>query len=313
MRCMKALLITGLVLGLALPAGAISFSQPWNGPIVMHLTNWDMGTIWTGPAGTYLNVNVGPLPPGLVRTASPGSLPGEDGWGVFRVDQILAGKVVGPNNIDALATILWSNGDGGRELVGMFAGLTDVNVIINPDGSFRVQSVGMVYEFWDQPFASFNDGAPGSAGRGGLLTYASVGTPGGVAGAVLWIGGTSSPGFLGNVGGAPPDIEFDSTFNPNAVPPFGAGTAYVFYDVLYGASGVALDTNFFVGASSVGPETADMSLQITTTVNNSPIPAFDWTALSSDPLDTFFVPEPVTMAGMLLGVGCLGRYIRKRR
>ncbi len=40
----------------------------------------------------------------------------------------------------------------------------------------------------------------------------------------------------------------------------------------------------------------------------------NWIVYTPDPADMIAaVPEPVTMAGLMLAIGCVGRYIRKRR
>ena len=49
------------------------------------------------------------------------------------------------------------------------------------------------------------------------------------------------------------------------------------------------------------------------TTNLVPDQSLVWSFTSDDPVRGNMVPEPVTMCGMLLGIGCLGRYIRKRR
>ncbi|MCX5677117.1 MAG: PEP-CTERM sorting domain-containing protein [Planctomycetota bacterium] len=328
MRHLLVLLIVGLVLVVSSPAWAVSiaFNQPWNGPIVLHLTNYDMGTIYSGPPGTYGRIDTAA---GLLAFTTAGGTVskapvnmGDDGWGVFRVDQILTAKVLGPNQIQATGTELWANGNGGAELVGMFHGLYDVNLRINPDGSQTVDSKGMLYDFYAQTLGTFNPSL-GSAGRIGPGAYTTVGLPGLVAGASNWVGGAAATGFIAPLTGiAPPDIEQKSGFDPALAVPFAAGRADVFFNVLHGDLGpgkpTTLDTNFFKGTDSTGPTTADIYLAITTYGNNvGNVPGafggFDWTVTSSDPASAFIVPEPVTMAGLLMGIGCLGRYIRKRR
>ncbi|KPK49026.1 MAG: hypothetical protein AMK72_05565 [Planctomycetes bacterium SM23_25] len=323
MRCFKLLLMGGIVLALSMPALGITFNQPWNGPLVMHVTNWDMGTIWTGVPGTYCPATVPPLG----RIAPPGAIGGEDGWGLVRIDTIHKGMATGPNTIimDPVDPApLWVHGQDGRELAGIFWGLTDVNVQIGA-ASFTTESVGMQFEIWDQPVTSFNGGVPGSAGRSLVNPnqYLTVGTPGGVVGASLWVSGASSPGFVGALCPMGPDVEFVSTFNPNLAVGKLAGSANVYFDLTGGdwgplptPTGMTMDTNFFQGTDIAGnPEDADWYLQITAYSNNpANVPGgFDWTATSSDPITTEVIPEPITMAGMLLGIGCLGRYVRRRR
>ncbi|MBE3096611.1 MAG: PEP-CTERM sorting domain-containing protein [Planctomycetes bacterium] len=327
MRWSTLLLIGGLVVALSSPAWAVSinFTQPWSGPIVLHLTNYDMGTVYGGaPAGTYARVDTVAgmaaftAAGGTVSTA-PGSVAGEDGWGVFRIDQILTAVVLGPNQIQATGTTLWANGMGGAELVGMFHGLNDVNIRINPDGSQTVDSVGMLYDFYAQTLGTFNPNQ-GSAGRTGAGAYLTVGGPGGVGGASNWVGGDAATGFIAPLTGvAPPNIEQKSGFDPTLAVPFAAGRADVFFDVHHGDLGpgmpTTLDTNFYKGNDTNGPTTADIYLAITTYGNNVlNVPGgFDWTVTSSDPASAYLVPEPVTMASLFLGIGCLSRYIRKRR
>ncbi|MBE3096615.1 MAG: PEP-CTERM sorting domain-containing protein [Planctomycetes bacterium] len=303
-------------------AGAINFTQPWSGPIVLHLTDYDMSTVYSGPAGIYPRIDtaaglaVFTAAGGIVSTA-PGSVAGEDGWGVFTVDQILTGTVLGPNSIQATGTILWSNGQDGAELVGMFYGLNDVNLRINVDGSQTVDSAGMLYDFYAQTLGTFNPNQ-GSAGRTGAGAYLTVGGPGGVGGASNWVGGDAATGFIAPLTGvAPPNIEQKSGFDPTLAVPFAAGRADVFFDVTRGDLGpgmpVTLDTNFFQGADSTGPTTADIYLAITTYANNPKnVPGgFDWTVTSSDPASTSVTPEPATM--VLVALGGLGVLFGRKR
>ena len=128
MRYCKLFLMGGIVLALSVPAWAITFTQPWNGPVVMHVHNVAMGATYTGQLnvgggtqaayngtnwynyGTGLyDLTASPLytPVQAVANAATGAKPGENGWGLVQIDTIYGGEDNGFNNIGQLTTKLW--------------------------------------------------------------------------------------------------------------------------------------------------------------------------------------------------------------
>ena len=189
----------------------------------------------------------------------------------------------------------------------------------------------LLYDQKFNTFANAGGAAKGSVDRIGT-GYDGIG-PNSVDGtAVPWMHAWSSPGFLGSYNdvngngvwdlGEPTWVgvtEFEGHFNPNALisAPAGYAEFYVDVDPAVGQGGAwYAPGDCYTGT---GGETADLRFIITVTANNPlNIPAppgggSDWTVTTTDDVDGFMVPEPVTMAGLLLGIGCLGRYVRKRR
>ena len=67
--------------------------------------------------------------------------------------------------------------------------------------------------------------------------------------------------------------------------------------------------SMFLGGDTPNDGTVDWRVVFT----GKPDPTGQFLVLSDDPIDTVVIPEPVTMASLFLGIGCLSRYIRKRR
>ena len=352
MRCLTLLLIGGLVLAVSTPAWAITFTQFWDGPVVMHVHNVAMGATYTGMlnvgGGTqaawngtnWYNYGTGlydlassPLytPAQAVSNAATGAKPGEGGWGLVQIDQIFAGLNAGGNNIVQLGTLLWQTGPAvvGKELVATYFNRTDLGVTFL-DTTYLHQAFEYnndTFQIWEQPSGTAGVllGAAGSGEAGGgpvgtgRLTlagvpidkyvgigYDSAGAQ--LAGATLVLSGIGEVGYFGTLANTTGIADF------TVLGGTGSGGADQFYSATGGTEQLFWDTNFFT-PTKVGGNPADLRIHVT----DSPIlvkltPTYDWLTSSSDPLTgDRTIPEPVTMAGLLLGIGCLGRYIRKRR
>ena len=302
MRAMKIIVAAGLILALSGSAWAITFNQTWNGPVIFHITSRDSGTIYNG-----------------APIKGPGSLPGEDSWGVFSIDSIEKAMAVGPNNITGLGEPLWSaNTTDGKELVGMLYGEQDLGHS-TVGAQQHIEGVGVNVTVFEQTFGLYNKGIPGSAAR--VMTspgeYVSIGDD---VSSSLWLSGTSTPGFLGSL--FPGVTEFVGTYDYSVPTGSVSGSAHMYLSVGavdydgdgnpdVGSANQSYDTNFFQG--SLG--SADFSLDMTTYQNNptNTPGGFDWTVTNSDPLKGWVVPEPLTMLSVFGAVVGIGGYIRKRR
>lgn len=361
MRLIKIFVVLGLVVAFAVPASAIT--MPPTGPIKFIVEAFDSGTNYSGvPLGGAV---VGPgaldaLIPGSA-TGPLGGLPaggaqpfGEDSWGVFQVKVIEDATIItqpppGPGSINGPGgTAYWVSGAGNEELFATFWGEYDTSVIVDLAGTQTVTGTNVNFALWAQTsgaadaattaFAGSTTpfGDLGSAARLGATgeTYVGVGVPGGVAGATLWLTGTSTSGFF--PGTLDPTASFLSVFNPGGLLPGGiTGSSSAWLSVGpvdadgdgavddVGVMNSLFDTNFFLATDGSGTQ-ADLSFQITTrgnNVSNTPgggippkPPTFDWTVTTeSGTVTGVTVPEPITMLGLLLGVGSLGGYIRRRR
>lgn len=312
-RYCKLLLMGGIVLALTMPASAITLVTGENN---FKIINRDNGTVYynIGPKGAWIGdpVNVANgvaiLDAYLPKDIAVGRrFASEDSWGIAHTTDI--------HDVDG--TVIWQSLSANTELTWMFHSATDYYAEVSDGvGSVHTDSVGLIAELWEEPKLG---GTPinmtkGSPWRTGLSTYT------GATEGTMLLQLTSAPGFLhvaGDFGG--PLAEFESIFN--AVSNSSSGTAY--FDVTGGTMASFFDTNTITSTAGQinGVPNADAWIQFTATAaSDGPnpsklggIPPYDWLVTSEDPVRTNVIPEPMTMAGLLLGVGCLGRYIRKRR
>ena len=329
------LLVGGMVFGVAGLAYAtptkIPIRHAYQGPWLMHVTDWGMGTVYdaTGTAISKTAVPDEPIQIGKtyytsdwdlpVLLSTAGGKPGETGWGLVQVDTIYpaewlshANNSIG--NPDVLNPLYFS-GDAGVEMIGMYANRQDVAVTFNADASQTFEYKGDTLEFFLQPAGRFDTGDAGSAGRiVGQDKYVTAGydaagnqyadaekvwtlklEPGyfgtkdeteGVS--LFYAGGGltgSSDEFLSFTGGGTDEVNWAlDAFHP-----------FKFKDD--DGDGV----NDFLWS--------DIRVHVTTT----PSEQMDWLVSSSDPVTGTVVPEPVTMAGLMLGIGSLVGYVRRRR
>lgn len=326
-RNVRFLVAFGLVLAVSGMAGAVGIPMRGTGPIVSHLTNYDDGVVYDYNNG-FLADNITPIAagqqydPSLVKKAFSGYKldPGESTWGIFKIDQALLGAITGPNTITPTGSnVLYTDGDAGIEVVGIFYGRFDVSVSFSVDPYTQamtqvIRSSGDNFEVFTQPTGTYDDGNAGAMARVVSNEYAGVGYDGAgtntlLPGAQLVLTGTTQSGLV--------SYDSMSTFTPSG-PNTGSGTFSQFWSVGAVAGTAALgsdnawwDTNVFPNGGAmafVDGTTADFRLQGTTSPTNK-----QWLVSSSDPLTGAFVPEPLTMLGVFMAVGSLGGYIRKRR
>jgi len=120
------------------------------------------------------------------------------------------------------------------------------------------------------------------------------------------------------------DVEGRAHFAFDAVTGTGSGDVDAFYSVIGGDQADWWDgPEVAIGNSEYGIFTpqrfltaefdgADFRVHAT----NSPVARtalFDWLTQSSDPVTAHLIPEPMTMLGVLTGIGGLAGYVRKRR
>ena len=334
MRYRKLLLLGGIVLALAMPAQAITLRI---GGVEFWIEDRDNGTeYWVpgAPIGVANNPAAGVLamdlaggtPPvggysSLVDGAWwPGTAIGktEDSWGIARTDLI---KTTG-------GTVLWSATTANTELVWLFYGAEDFYAE-NQDGmgyDVLTASVHLRAELWEEPIGgtAINLGA-GSPNRTGFNTYTGV-----TEGTQLLVL-DSVPGFIRTINpgtGLPtkggPATEFETQFNSYSFTGqglsyfdvtggtmqanFDLGTIYTLASVINGVPNCDAWAKFDSYPSPDGPNPTDPTAPGYTGVG-----PYDWLVKTGGQVHMDYVPEPVTMAGLLLGIGCLGSYIRKRR
>ena len=346
-KLITMLIVAAFALTISATAQAGSFSSTgWNVPTVMHASDYDAGTVWRALDGTDPLPGIYNDPHNELLCVAPNGVDyGEDTWGIMSIDSIHEGFILTNHTAIKLTPSLpdlWSVGDDGMELWGIFYGHKDTQVIINPDGSQISYGSGIQFDIWAQPVGSFTGGpngvhAPlgwGSADRLAQDKYAGVGydAAGNIIGTTTTPGDTSDDAFLWmTMAGAPgffssqPAASFNGTYYPGGGGPQGvddAGGAKLWGEfddpgvgdvagVDYGTANATYDLDWY--HSGFTSDKADIRLQIDTEVNTAYSADFDWLVTSSDPLQTYAVPEPVTMLGVFMGISGLAGYVRKRR
>jgi hypothetical protein len=279
------------------------------GGFVIKLFNFDMGTVYAplgvpgtaagyGENGTGTQTVAGGITTlnGLPQGAATGAEPGEDSWGIAKVEGIF----------DTAGGRIWSEAGKGQELTIMFYGAQDFYVQQESFGFQEINSVNFHVDLWLQNFSdpgytAYNPSL-GSGGRNSLNSYDNV-TDG-----TLLLSTVSAAGFLfadGTYGGQA--AEFRSNFNAGSG---GLGQSYL--NVTGGSMAYNFDTNSVTSAFS-GGNTADLFAAFTTDLTD----VSDWLVSSQDPVRGRFiaVPEPSTYgliaAGALLGMVAMRR-MKKR-
>jgi len=300
------------------------------GPVTIKLTNFDVGSLYPigiGPTGysglpapadgggeaagvAALDAAALITPPGALplgpwmSPGGPGPGPGmEDTWGIGKITRIE----------DPALDAVWTTLGKGHELNMIFYAEQDIYVEtqgIGPDQ--RIDGVGLRVDVYRNPTGSFSALA-GTAGRGAANTYA------GITGGVLELSMVSLPGYINIAGvGAGLATQFESRFNP--VTTTGDGEAFV--ELIAGTNsygqfntdGWAMPAPNAAVLGGLGFDlTADLRLQFDTSPNL--LAGTDWLVTSDDPVkgNVLLIPEPLTMMAVVLGIGGLGGYIRKRR
>ncbi|MHC4715875.1 MAG: PEP-CTERM sorting domain-containing protein [Planctomycetota bacterium] len=253
--------LLALTIGLTGQAGRADIVLPET-DFVMNLRNFHMSATYDRQGNK-------------VRDAV-GAQPGEDAWGIYKVTSIT----------DAGANVLWADGDGGREVAGVFYGIQDMAVTYDHiDAEWTILSTNMTLDLWDNPHGSL-DATLGSAGRIGAAGYAGITDVGGtmILRALSRVGG---PGF-----GLP---ELDTVVNAP-----GYGDLRAWADVIGGTQQADFDTD-----SQLGGTDLYLSADI------FPGTVADWQCGSSDPIAGRFIPEPCTIA--VLAGGMVALLSRRKR
>ena len=332
MRTLAAVAALGLFL--AVTGIASASAPPFTGTFYAHMDNYDASRMYTGK----LADKVTPVTPGVTYTPAQldyfqptnADSPLETSWGVFRFQMVLEGEVTGPNTITKVAppNTLWIEGDGNRELVGMFYDRRDISVTFTDVGHVDgdavipnealyyqiIKSNDTKYKLWYQPFGSYDNGMGGPDARTGIDAYPTIGD---VAGFTTRV-----------VEGVDADDIF-TTFDPAMYVTNLAGNTTVLpsttntYVLLTAgpwmqpSNGVWFDDAFPLGGA-MAPN-AHLSLNSTlkpTDKPNDTNPLLTaWDVASSDPITGHVevIPEPVTMLGVFAGISGLVGYLRKRR
>jgi len=299
MRVTKCVLAVGVILALAVPASAITFPASFNGgPVQIKFTNLDTGTLYDVGSG-----NVGPIVGEAAMNALPVLVPvpnrfgDEDSWGIARVSEI----------DDANGNAIWSRVTASDEIVGVFWGEQDTyfsQTVVGVTTAQEIHGVGYKIAFFDVPGNQVVT-LPGTfttAGRTAEDVVTGLNTLPGTT--LLWT--------LNSVPGkneAFPTDEFFTTFFPPGNS-FGGENAF---GGMYADVGTI---NLFGGGTLTGPDNSRFIGLPSWDINfTGVLPSTTNTGFlvrSNDPINAEVVPEPFSMAGMLLGLGTLVGYARRR-
>jgi hypothetical protein len=292
--------------------------------ITIKLGNYDVGTQYpvptpttghsgmpfaTDPAGVCAGAAAVDLIPGQVLT--PNAIAGtycpgiEDTWGIFKITRIE----------DPLGHSVWTPAVKGHQLNVLFYGEQDIYVEMMDAANTRINGVGLHIDIYSGPLLL--DATPGPGGRNMVAnTYPTVNQEG----QTLELSTYSLPGFINGVGiGAGLATEFESRFNFTSL----KGEGDVFLEISGGASAFLFDGDLNgvpdyvamdpANAAILGPLGYDLRADISFEFETDPSTVADWLVESDDPMKTQYVPEPITMLGLFMGLGGVGAYIRKRR
>lgn len=297
MNVSRYVLAVAVVLALVVPASALTINYA-GGPVQMKFTNLDTGTLYNVGAG-----NQGPFIgeatlDGLTQLAPPNRFGIEDSWGIARMSEI----------DDSLGNILWSRATSPNELVGIFWGERDTylnQTVVNGQTAQEIHGVGVKIAFYEVPGNQV-------VNLPGVFTTADR-TAEDVVTGLNTLPGTTLLWTLNSIPGketAYPTDEFFTTFFPpgssfGGLNSFGGMYADVGTISLFGGGTLTgSQNNMFAGSPS-------WDINFTGVLPSAGNTGF--LVRSNDPIDAnIAIPEPMTMAGLLLGLGTLVGYVRKR-
>jgi len=159
---MKRLILAAAALAVPLvTTSAHALTLNYKGPISIHITAFDEGVLYQRTSATDAGVAPAGAVNGLTQSAPPvKGNPGEDTWGIFLVDSILAN--------DGSNTVLYDRATASTLLTGLIWGGTDVAVqtgtnfvtvgsppTVPPDFETVITS-GSQIAVWEQNAAGFN-------------------------------------------------------------------------------------------------------------------------------------------------------------
>lgn len=335
MRVIKLLGVAVLVLAVSEAAWAITLPTYSLGTVQVKSRNQDNGSAYFindpeafatgGVGGTSLfGVALDPdnLPASVTQLKPLGAVPQEnsqeleDTWGILHLYFIKQGELVGANTQVAgtPGALAWDNSNGGEDtwIVGIFYGGNDTSVTFNNTNNataLNIDTVGVKFELWAVDKAALSASAVannvGPIDPENLVDFDALNRTADnrYAG---WVDGVG----IKLVSGESTEFTFDGTISNNGLSFDGQTTAY--FDI---------DENDPTGLWNAAWGSTP---QLVSLVNNVLSDAYftwdlgvsnrDWNVASTDLGGvSAVIPEPLTMIGLVLAVGSVGGYIRRRR
>lgn len=332
MHAWRIVAAVGLVLALSGSAWAVtvpSFAgtgDVLNGFMAGHFYTRDreQSTAYLGADGAYSAVNptaaftgpgslteIHPAGAFMTRSGTGGGL--EDVWGIFALRVLDAGAMFSPGTpfadifrkLPVDVSYEWADMTnamtGDTALVGVFYDGWTNSVVLGGGGTtLETRSTGIKFELWavDKAAVNLEGGSQGPHFDANWRTAANRYTTWVTGGGTLLLSGTSTFNrFVGTQLSSDPNaLAFD-------------GSSVTYFDVPTGGPGL---WNKLIGPGNyyTDPNGGIADIKLTYDID----PGLNGWAVNShdDGGFTFAVPEPLTVLGVLVSVGSLGRYIRRR-
>lgn len=324
MRILKLAVIVGFLAALVVPASALTLPSYFGGVNYLKSRNEDSGSLYfisdpalfaaSGGFGhAYTQAEIAAANSGITKIQSVGGIGNEDSWGIVRMYHIETG-LLDPSktqvNANGVVSFDDSLGTDSTQIVGMFYGGVDASVTWFGPNTVQIQTVGTNFELWAVEGANLlaSATAAGVAPVNGVtlvgFNAANRTVPSEYAG---WLDATSKAGGVQLLSGVTTEQLFLGTINVSGV----AGSSNTYFDINAAGPGI-WDLAWGANPGLLSFQNSVPSdMWFNWTISNS---QRGWASQSQDNGGVAnVIPEPVTMLGLLLGVGGVGGYIRRRR